>query len=123
MSYLSKLVNKSILSVNSDISESFPLKDDRTVQNYSSSMGTFVQLNFDDYTLNIYNPGKLIGVKDQSFKQLEKKRIINIEENDIEVILYFEGEIKLKIDIRPESFTGDEAMCLYGPNDLIVVWN
>lgn len=80
------------------------------------------QLYINNYILNIYNP---ISIKpdEKEFDDLKGLRIIAANENKERVELVFDNGCKLQVDLRDESYTGPEAMCLYGPDDLCVVWN
>ena len=125
MSYLQKLINKTVLSVDTGISQTYPIKIEKTGDDNSPSsvVEMYLQLIFEDYRLHIYNPGILRGNNDQSFKNLEKLKIISIVESEIEISFIFQDGTELRIDLRPEAYSGPEAMCLYGPNNLVVVWN
>jgi len=83
-----------------------------------------ISIVFEDYTLNIYNPFTIKGTDtDASLRIIENLTVIDCQEQPTEVTIELETNIELAIDLKDESFQGPEALSLYGPNNLIIVWN
>jgi hypothetical protein len=119
MTILNKLVGKKIVNItySNNITFSLEKKTDALIE----SPTTFL---FEDYTLVIDNPFIIKGTDaDTSLKILENLTLIDCNERTDRITLTLEGNIELIIDLRRESFKGPEALSLYGPNNLIVVWN
>ena len=74
-----------------------------------------------DYTLNILNRFKLIGI--DCLDQAQGLRIEMVQEMDDAVILVFQNSNRIVVDLTDDAYFGPEAMVLQGPDDLIVVWN
>ncbi|MBK6840598.1 MAG: hypothetical protein IPG90_21705 [Bacteroidetes bacterium] len=120
MSHLLKLIGKPILDVQTNISQSVALNDSAFQE---SKIELFLQLVFDGYHLNIYNKFELIGLTSLQYLLLKGKTINNIIESKENVVFYLNEGIRFILDLRDDAFIGPEAMCLYGPDNLIVVWN
>lgn len=86
-----------------------------------------LELLFSEYVLKIYNPIKLKGPKGNfQLAYLKGFLVGEIHELKNSVILELTKDnlfFEFLIDLRDESYTGPEAMCLFGPKDLIVVWD
>lgn len=50
-------------------------------------------------------------------------RLVAIDTSPETAELKFSDEARLTVDLRDDAFAGPEAMQLYGPNNVIVVWN
>lgn len=81
-----------------------------------------LQLIVDDFSLNIYNPYTISGLVNYSITNLVGNRIDRVIENDESKAFLISGEIEIRIDMKENSYNGPEAISLYGPNNLIVVW-
>lgn len=58
-----------------------------------------------------------------NLQSIDKEFITNVFESKLHIRLYFSNDEVLEIDMSDYGFIGPEAVCLYGPNNLIVVWN
>lgn len=79
------------------------------------------QMYLEDYILNIYN-AMSIRPDEKEFDDLRGLKVIAVDENKERAELIFDNGTKLQVDLRDEAYTGPEAMCLYGPDNLCVVW-
>ncbi|MGZ4042735.1 MAG: hypothetical protein ACXVPU_11405 [Bacteroidia bacterium] len=119
--YLTKLIGSIIQKVDSSISTIVKIKNNEDDQE-NVKMIVGIQLSFEEYTLNIYNPAH-ISFKDKELKDLIGLKVVMVSETKEEAELCFDDGCKLIINIRDEAYEGPEAMSLYGPNDFWVVWN
>jgi len=122
-SYLKNLIGQSIKNIDVDINTVVSLKekkDDRPDQ----LMSVCTQIYFDKYRLDIYSKTKIIGAINITIKDLEGSKVIETNETNEIAELFFDNGNKLIIDLRDEGYSSDpEAMCLQGPDNLIVVWD
>lgn len=125
MSYLNKLLNKQIVQVETGIDQVYALKSEKNEPDKENIYLSFQLFFADDFMLEIYNPFSIVDNHKSSLKEiLIGKVLTTVSENEIEASFSFNlGELILKVDLRQESFIGPEAMCLHGPDNLIVVWN
>jgi hypothetical protein len=56
-------------------------------------------------------------------EDLQGLSIKKISENENEILLELENGINLNIDLTNQAYSGSEALSLYGPNNLVIVWN
>jgi|TARA_B110000967_G_scaffold202729_1_gene242104 hypothetical protein len=82
---------------------------------------TEFQIITKNYTIFVYNPFILELNSDP--KCLIGDKILKVVTNENTFKFEMESGEILTIDLRDESYIGPEALCIYGPNDLIVVWN
>jgi hypothetical protein len=81
----------------------------------------YVQLGFDpDHGLTINNKFELVGA--EHIGHLVGKRLKSFSSISDRIVLEFEGQAQLIIDLRENAWRGPEALELHGPNNLIVVW-
>ena len=78
---------------------------------------------FVDYTLNIYNSFIIKGVTDASLSTLEDLVVQACAETDTEIILCLDKSVELIVDMSDNGYNGPEALSLYGPDNLFVVWD
>ena len=121
MSYLKLLIGKKLNLIDSQFETVIPIKGTKDeVGEPISSIA--ILLRFEDgYNLSINNP--TIYELGQGVRSLENLLVTDTEEDESKAVLTFPNGSSIRIDLRYESYTGPEAMCLMGPNDLIVVWN
>lgn len=116
---LNRIVGEKIIQVETTISTTMPLSYDE-----HDKIEIPVTLVFEEYILNIYNPFVITGINQFStFKILENSIVEICNEASEYIVLEFTNKIKITIDLREKSFEGPEALSLYGPDNLIVVWN
>lgn len=119
MTALNKLIGKAITKVTYNHTAIASINEKRAMLIESQTT-----ILFEDYTLVIYNPFVIHGTDTEiSLSILEGLMLISCEERPTEIVLTLEANVKLVIDLRDESYKGPEALSLYGPNNLIVVWN
>jgi hypothetical protein len=118
---LDYLLNKIITKVNLDTSTTFAINADKNASNFSK-MELVVQIHFEDFLLNVYNPIK-ISPSYAELKDLIGHRVMKTYESKDKAEIIFESNYKLKINMREEAYFGPEAMCLYGPNNFCAVWS
>ena len=73
--------------------------------------------------LGIYNKFELSGMALSDAHLLIGKSVINLKEDKETIIINFEGNLSLKIDMRSEAYSGPEALQLRVPGEPIVIWN
>ncbi len=118
MSFIIGLIGERITEINSKVSAIHPLITGSSLIEHSTSVC------FNNYRLDIYNPVKLLGLDNKlSIHNLTNLSVVSCIESADEIIIELENQIKLIVDMRDESFIGPEALCLHGPNNLMVVWN
>jgi hypothetical protein len=115
MSYLEKLIGKTIVNIQISENTYYPLNkgNPQIVQE--------LLLDFGDYILTIGNPYSLEHF--EHINSLLNTIVKDIRETETEAILITTTDQKFTIDLREESYVGPEAMSLVGPNNLCVVWN
>lgn len=117
-SILEILEGKTVATVTDEVSSLFSQVTE------SQSIEVPIQLTFDDYILNIYNPltvqvnGNTSNVA--SLRGLVVERIIESKDS---INLKFSEGYTLIIDIRANQYNGPEALTLQGPHNLYVVWD
>lgn len=122
-SYLKKLIGQSIKSVDFDINTIATLKEKKDDQS-EQHMSVYTQLYFDQYRLDIFNKTKIVGGINLANKDLVGLKVIGTSETDENAELIFDNSYRLLIDLGDEVYNGEpEAMCLQGPDNLIVVWD
>ena len=130
MSYLEKLIGKKITEIHSGFLETFEFFTKRkeefesnNIESKEAEINIYLRIFFNDYSLEIYNLEIVNGLPNQTLENLKGLKVENIIEDESHVIIYLSDKIEMKVNINPQSFIGAEAMCLHGPNNLIVVWN
>ena len=122
-SYLKYLIGKIVKDISVDINSVYSLKKKKEDKS-EHQMSVYTQFYFDDYRLDVYNKSEIIGGLNINSKDLVGLKVIETNETDERVELVFDNGYIFIIDLRDEAFSSDpDAMCLEGPNNLIVVWN
>jgi hypothetical protein len=119
--YLSQLIGKSLASTAIDTSTIFGINQ----SNEDSPNGQLIISNilyFESYSLHIYNPIS-ISPSDKELEDLVGHKVIATDERAKEAELAFDNGYMLLINMQDEVYYGPESMCLYGPNNFLVVWN
>jgi hypothetical protein len=116
MNFVQLLLHKQIQNIYIDTSEYIGIEGENHI------VVPEIILHIEDYALRISNLISL-GPALASIDDLLGFHIVQIED-DAAQIKISTGEGKwFAIDLRNEAWVGPEALVLYGPNDLIVVWN
>ena len=122
-SYLKYLIGRTLNSITVDINSVYALKKKKEDES-EHQMSIYTQFYFEDYRLDVYNKSEIIGGLNINSKDLVGFKVIETNETDERVELVFDNGYIFIIDLRDEAFSSDpDAMCLEGPNNLIVVWN
>lgn len=122
-SFLKKLIGQTIKNVDIGINTIVSLKENKGDQS-GKLMAVNTQIHFDEYRLDVYNKSKIIGSRSLSTKDLVGLTVIETTETNETAELFFENGNRIVIDLRDEAYSSDpEAMCLQGPDNLIVVWD
>ncbi|MGD0959772.1 MAG: hypothetical protein ABSB19_08200 [Methylomonas sp.] len=74
-------------------------------------------------SLAIYNNFEINGLKKSDANNLIGIMLTDVYEDKNTIILNFENDVSLQIDLRDEAYTGPEALELWVPGKPIVVWN
>ena len=74
-------------------------------------------------SLAIYNEFNLIGFSKNEAHLLIGSKAIKIDDQGETIIIYFENNLSIEIDMREKSYTAPEAIILRIPNEPIVIWN
>jgi hypothetical protein len=56
-------------------------------------------------------------------KELENTKVLKVDSRKVHEKIYFSNGAELVIKLDDNSYIGPEAIVLYGPENLIVVWN
>jgi hypothetical protein len=118
MNMLKKLIGCRVIRVSTDVANVVPITGDGKMK-----IEIPVTLVFADYTLNIYNSFVIYGIIGTSLSLLEDLTVQGCEEINTEIILYLDNSVELIIDMSDKGYNGPEALSLYGPDSLIVVWD
>jgi hypothetical protein len=121
MNHLKELIGKDVKQVTNEVSNTYPVGKRVDILSNDIQTEIFVRLVFDSYTLDIYNPIKLAGII--SYIELINRKVLKVQESDDKIVLSFENNAVLFVDMWDESYNGPEAVVLNGPNNLCVVWN
>ena len=122
-SYLKYLIGRTLNSITVDINSVYALKKKKEDES-EHQMSIYTQFYFEDYRLDVYNKSEIIGGLNINSKDLVGFKVIETNETDERAELVFDNGYIFIIDLRDEAFSSDpDAMCLEGPNNLIVVWN
>ncbi|HSZ33982.1 MAG TPA: hypothetical protein VK772_11760 [Puia sp.] len=121
-SALEYLIGERIVDLSTGISSVYPL-DNTTGDPVYTSMMVYTRIDFKNYNLSIFNNHEIIGPNNNSPINMTGEKVISVEENENEAIILLEKNDVIKIDLRDSAYNDPEAMCLYGPNNLCVVWN
>ena len=121
MGYLNSLVGKTITDILVSQGVYYPIRSDKSEDEPSQVVEEII-LKTEDYSLTISNRVKL-NPAGENIKSLKGCKIIFIHETDLEVSISTSDKKTLIIDLRDEAYYGPEAMCLLGPDNLVVVWN
>lgn len=119
--YLTRLIGSIIQKTDTDITTVVAIKMHKDDEE-SVKMIIGIQLYFEEYILNIYNPAK-ITFHDTALNNLIGLKVIEVNETKESAELMFDNGCKLIVNMKEEAYEGPEAMALYGPNDFWVVWN
>jgi hypothetical protein len=115
--YLNNIIGKVLTSANISTNTVIPLN-----QNGKELLTIANSLVFEEFRLDINNPITL-EPNNVLLEELVGAHILAVNENSEEIKLEFSNQVKLRINMRDEAYYDPEAMVLYGPNDLCVVWN
>jgi hypothetical protein len=118
MNILSKLIGNKVIAVDTVITTTIPVNSGGEIK-----IEIPVALLFVDYTLNIYNSFVIQGVTGASLSVLENLTVQDFLEANEMIILYFDNSVDLIVDMSDEGYNGPEALSLYGPDSMIVVWD
>jgi len=121
-SKLNPLIDQKIQEVNTSFSSVYAL-DAEIANDLSSSMIVHTQIIFQMYQLNIFNDHEMVSSYGNYLENDIGQIVISVEESENEALILFENGDLIKIHLCDESFHEPEAMCLYGPDNLIVIWN
>ena len=115
MSKLQLLVGKKVTGIRHELGRTIPLEQPLAREVYD----LFLQVVFDEFSLNIYNNHSLSN--SENIDSIVNETLLRVEESDSEIVFVF-GTTTISVDMSDEGFTGPEALLLHGPNNLIVVW-
>lgn len=73
--------------------------------------------------LIIYNKFSTKGVNDLEVGQLEGKIVVKAEENNKLILIRFNDDSEIVVDMHDEAYTGPEALQLRIPGMPIIIWN
>lgn len=121
MTYIEGLQGKTIRSVSNEISETFVINPQIKPSENESKVELFVRIGVGEYYLHVYNPYNLVGIV--SINDLIGRRIVKTEECEDSISFIFEENTRLTINLSDNAFIGPEALVLFGPDNLCVVWN
>ncbi len=113
---LKRIIGETVILATSDITQTYSLNKSK-----EALIEVPLQIITEHYNLYIYNKVDLKGTT--KLTDIINKRILGIESNKLREVIRFENDCSLIINLDDESFSGTEAMVLYGPKNLIVVWN
>ena len=82
-----------------------------------------LKISFDEYTLFIYNKWAIVSSTLKFLEDLKGERIVKIKSFSQILELCINNLDYIKIDLSDNGYTGPESLALYGPNNLIMVWN
>lgn len=122
MSYLTPLIGKTIQEVLMGSGNYHTIKSKPTDTVPPPQIVDEIVLKMDDYFLNISNP-IMFSDKESDINSFIGKTIVDVSENENECRITTTDGNWFSIDLRGESYVGPEAMCLTGPDNLIIVWN
>jgi hypothetical protein len=119
LDYFHPLVGKIILDVRQEISATIPINDpdpDKIL------MEIPLFLSVGQFELSIFNKWSLCG-NCAYIGMLIGRTVQNIKMDGHFVRFQLDGSSEICIDVSNSGFNGPEAMVLYGPGKLCVVWN
>jgi hypothetical protein len=120
-SYLKRIIGKSVTKT--DINTSTTIAIRKTEEDpYDERMSISIQLYFEDYLLNIYNPIKILPA-DKQLEDFIGLKLISAEEKKEEVKFIFDNSYILIVNMHEDVYYDPESMTLYGPDDFCAVWN
>jgi hypothetical protein len=120
--HLELLIGEKIINIDTGFSSVYPLNND-TKDFSSSSMLVSTEIYFEHYTLSIFNNHELISADNHPILDIIGKKVASVQESDSEVQLRLTNNDIIKVNLSDEAYNDPEAMCLQGPDNLIVVWN
>jgi hypothetical protein len=120
MSYLDNIKGKKIIDLQFLTETYYPIKTEKEDKSEPQTVPS-IWLDLGDYKITITNPITLENTPGDIYTFLNKI-IINVVESDKHVCIVTSDGQKLNIDLSEDAYVGPEAIVLYGPNDLIVVW-
>lgn len=81
-------------------------------------------ISFENGTnLSIYNRFELEGFNLEDVHLLVGSFITDVQECEEIILICFRNNLKLRIDMRDEAYTGPEALQLCVPGEPIIIWN
>jgi hypothetical protein len=115
---LKKIEGKEISEISGGNSITFPIG-----QQAKGIEEEYTQIRFDDFTLNIYNPIHYWGMESEDSHQLLGMKVRELKLTGTGIFFHLEGsKISIEIDLKEESYTGPEAIALYGPGNICIVF-
>jgi hypothetical protein len=112
MNYLKRLIGKKVLSIvyQGDVQGVLSL----------TSCPEFI-IKFPDYSLSVFNCYELHNIK--NINGIIGSAVINVKSDKNFELMSFSNTAQLLIKLDNQSYKGPEAIVLYGPENLMVVWN
>ena len=121
--YLKYLIGQVVKDIDVDINTVISLKE-KSEYHSVQTMSVYTQIYFDEYRLDVYNKTLIIGGMNIHAKDLIGSKVIETNETNESAEVIFDTGYRFMIDLTDEAYSSDpEAMCLHGPNNLIVVWD
>lgn len=120
-SHLQLLIGKIVTRTEYNTSTVVPINtNNKDISSIKTSV--FVQIYFEDYRLNIYNAMRVIP-SNKSVNDFIGLHVVATYESKDEVILSFENDYSIVVNMKEEGYSDPEAMYLSGPNNFWTVWN
>ncbi|MCW3117918.1 MAG: hypothetical protein JWM28_2000 [Chitinophagaceae bacterium] len=120
-SYLDRIIGKSVTKTDINTSTIIAIREIEA-DPVDERMSISIQLYFEDYLLNIYNPIKILPA-DKQLEDFIGLKLISAEEKKEEIKLVFNNNYSLIVNMREDVYFDPESMTLYGPNNFCAVWN
>lgn len=121
-SRLALLIGQKIKEINTGFSSVYPL-DSSEKFDLNASILVHTKINFEEYTLSIFNKHELKSKKNHAFIDTIGETVISILETEFEALIKLGNKDIIRINLEDDAYNDPEAMCLHGPNDLCIVWN
>ncbi len=122
-SYLKFLIDKVVSDITIDVNIVIGLKQTKEDESLEQR-SVYTQIYFGEYRLDVYNKSEIAGSTNNNIKDLLGLKVVETNETNEKAELFFDNGYAFIVDLRDEAFSNDpDAMCLEGPNNLIVVWN
>ena len=120
MSYLDKIKGQQIIDIQ-ELSETYyPIQSSKDDKSEPQTVPS-IWMDLGEYKITITNPVTLENCAGDIYSFINQT-ISKVIDTDEQACLITTSGQKLIIDLRSEAYIGPEAMVLYGPNDLIVVY-